>query len=358
MPAGSTLSGALGTGLAAASAVNPAMAAIGAVPELFKLGLGVSQAIRARKIEKSQQRPVYQIPGAAQQALANQQNLAMGQAPGLSTALNQMAQSQAGSLAAMQNSGGGMGERLAAMALTDRNASNAALEAGAMQEQWRAQQMGNLINEQNRFANWQERAWEYNKNKPYEEAMAKSADLRDAANENFYGAVKAGGGLIASALKGKDATGAAGKGNAGSVGRKGMMAGALGGVVAGKSPRKAFDPTNVDGQGEGPANGRVSPESLITPDPYNPGETGIQPTDNTRLTPDTPLSPSLDAMAMDRKLAAEKASFRNSLLKSVPGTRISLMPSLGNRGRRYPAPREGRYLPQLESIGRLRGGYL
>jgi hypothetical protein len=209
---------ALGTGMNVASAVNPAMMGLGMIPEAFKLGLGVTQALRARKIEKTQQRPIFNIPGAAQNAMAGQYNLASGQAPGLNTAMQQLAQAQAGSINAVQNSGGGGAERLAALTMLDQNAGNQAQQLGATQQQWQAEQQANLINQQNRYADWQQRAWEYNKYKPYEQAMAKAAELRNAANTNIYGAAKSTGGLISSALKGSQPAGIAQKAASGMVG--------------------------------------------------------------------------------------------------------------------------------------------
>ena len=238
---------ALGTGMNIASAVNPVVAGIGAIPEAFKLGLGVTQALRARKIEKSQQRPIFGIPGAAQNALAGQYNLAMGQAPGLNTAQQQLAQARAGSVSAVQNSGGGGAERLAALTMLDQNAGNQARELGAMQEQWQAQQQANLINAQNQYADWQQRAWEYNKYKPYEQAMAKAAELRNAANTNFYGAAKSAGGLISSALSG------GGQKTLGDLAKDASIPGRQMESPY-NSQNKVIDQRNMGPQGEGPIN--------------------------------------------------------------------------------------------------------
>lgn len=263
---------ALGTGMNAASAVNPAMMGLGMIPEAFKLGLGVTQALRARKIEKTQQRPIFNIPGAAQNAMAGQYNLASGQAPGLNTAMQQLAQAQAGSINAVQNSGGGGAERLAALTMLDQNAGNQAQQLGATQQQWQATQQQNLINQQNQYADWQQRAWEYNKYKPYEQAMAKAAELRNAANTNIYGAAKSTGGLISSALSGgNDTAGTAQKAASGMAG--GGLAGAAGGVVGKTVNDLAKDVAAEDavkvmpaGNGEIPFMGSTNPGDAA----YNP----------------------------------------------------------------------------------------
>lgn len=257
---------ALGTGMNIASAVNPVVAGIGAIPEVFKLGLGVSQALRARKIEKSQQRPLFTIPNAAQNAMAGQETLASGQAPGLSTAMNQLSQAQAGSTAAVQNSGGGGGERLAALTMLNQNAGNQALGLGAQQQQWQAQQQQNLINLQNQYADWQQRAWEYNKYKPYEQAMAKAAELRNAANTNIYGAAKSGGGLISSALSGGSGTTSDAAQKAASGGT-GMMSGSMGKTLGQLAKEVAAQDATSNDNGQIPFMGDVNPGAKQ----YNPG---------------------------------------------------------------------------------------
>lgn len=224
-------------GMGAASAISPWMAAAGAVPELFKLGQGIAQSVRARKIERSQQRPTYTPPAAAVEALANQRALAAGEAPGMSAARNQLASSMGGSIAAIQGSGGGQAERLAALTRLNRNASLAALDLGARQQEWRASQEANLINQLDRFAPYQEAAWEYNRNKPYQEAMQMASDLRTTGVKNQYSALKQGAALAGAAMvkepPAPTATGAAS--------RTGMAGGGLSTILGAYKP-KQFDP--------------------------------------------------------------------------------------------------------------------
>ena len=188
-------------GMSAASAINPAFAVAGAAKPLFQLGLGIAQGARARSISRRNPRPTYNIPGAATNALYDQRNLAYGQTPGMNTAMQQLAQSQAGSISGIQNSGGGGAERLAALTMLDQNAGNQALDLAAMQEQFKERQMQNYIGAQNAYAGYQEKKRDWDVMQPYIDAQAKAAAMNDAANTNLHGALGEAGGIVSSVIK-------------------------------------------------------------------------------------------------------------------------------------------------------------
>ena len=183
------------------SAINPAFAVAGAAKPLFQLGLGIAQGARARSISRRNPRPTYNIPGAATNALYDQRNLAYGQTPGMNTAMQQLAQSQAGSISGIQNSGGGGAERLAALTMLDQNAGNQALDLAAMQEQFKERQMQNYIGAQNAYAGYQEKKRDWDVMQPYIDAQAKAAAMNDAANTNIHGALGEAGGIVSSVIK-------------------------------------------------------------------------------------------------------------------------------------------------------------
>lgn len=236
-------------GTAAASAVNPYAAALNAGSQLFQLGTSVFDAAKARKLEKSQSRPVLETPAAQQEALATQRNLAMGNAPGLSVAQNQLAQNFAGSAAAIQGSGGGQAETLAALTRLDQNAGNQAMNLASMQDNWRATQQQNLINELHTEANWQKAKFDYNQDEPYRNAMAAAQQLRDAAKSNAFEAIKGIGGTVASTI-GYNQDGGSSGGGEGAKASTGLAGDGLSGVING---RKA-DPSKVE---EIPLNERL-----------------------------------------------------------------------------------------------------
>lgn len=195
-------------GTSALSAVSPWTLAAGLPAEAFKLGKGIADRALANKIDRRTQRPMFQIPGAAIEGLNLQRNLAAGQSPGLSQAQNLMAQSQAGNTAAILNSGGSSGERMAALMGQNQIANQGALQLGAQQENWAAAQNQNLINQLGQFEDWQQKKWNWDIQQPYEQAKAKAAELRADASQNIYGALRGIGGQAAATIKtgGEDAS--------------------------------------------------------------------------------------------------------------------------------------------------------
>jgi len=187
-------------GLSAASAMNPYAAIAGAIPQVFQGALGVGQMIKGAKLAKSTQRPWMDVPAAQTEALFNARNMANGQAPGLNTAMQQMAQAQAGSIAGIQNSGGGGAERLAALTMLDQNAGTQAQNLGAMQENWKANQMGNLQNQLMQLADTQQKQFMYNKDEPYRNIMAASKASTDSGIQNLHGSLTGLGGTFAASL--------------------------------------------------------------------------------------------------------------------------------------------------------------
>lgn len=296
--------------MAAASAINPAMAIAGAAQPLFQGILGITQGARARKMSQAYPRPNYMIPGAATNALYDQRNMAYGQAPGIGIAQQQLAQSQAGSAANIMNSGGGNNETLAALTMLDQNAGDQGLDLAAMQENWKAQQMGNYINQQNAYAQWQEKKRDWEVMQPYIQAQEKAAAMNDAANTNLHDALGVGGGLVAQSLVNKDAPETIGAASKAGMAGSGLASG-IGAALAGKAANPAapvvnapFNPAKVTGQGEGPV---------------------------------------LDNM-LDNPISGDKP---------MAAVTPSLMPDLGTRGRRRSYGSNAKYMPELDNMGQL-----
>jgi hypothetical protein len=256
-------------GAAAVSQMNPVTGIASAVPALFQTGLGIAQEIKADKLANSTTRPIMRTPGSQLEALANARNMATGQAPGISAAMQQLAQSQAGSIAGIQNSGGGNAETLAALTMLDQNAGNQARNIGAMQENWRAGQMGNLQNQLMQMADTENNLFRYNEDEPYKNIMAASQALHNAAPQNVQGGLNGLGGSLASMV--------------------GPMKGNTGAIPPGtgtdsryQSPSRIQAETPIDAananslanmgpQGEGPQNGMEARQNY----PYSPSPTPI-----------------------------------------------------------------------------------
>lgn len=353
----------LGGGMAAASALNPAMAIAGAAQPLFQGILGLTQGARARQIARRYPRPTYQIPGAATNALNDQRNLAMGQAPGLNTARQQLMQIQAGSANAIMGSGGGNNETLAALAMLDQNAGNQALDLGAMQEQFKAQQMGNLINEENAYAQWQEKKQDWDVTQPYIQAMEKSAAMNDAANTNVHDALGVAGGLVAQTLKSGEPKALM----AGAAAKTGLMGA---GLSLGAGLGKLANPAKVQSMNTTPPELATSDATKL-PTRQLDGPAVRLRSNSQRLgfNPNLGANESYDFGALTGKEAGLKSfdpnagandavdlSLRNSVgtpLAAVNSKTPSLMPSLGARGTR----KSSKYRPEspeFDLLGNVR----
>lgn len=187
-------------GLSAASALNPATAIMGAIPGVYQLGKGIIQDIQGDKLAKSAVRPVMNMTPAQQAALAQAFNLMRGEAPGSQAARDAMARSQAGSIAAIQNSGGGGAERLAALTRLNQNANTAAMDLGAMQQQFALQQAMNYQNQLMQADETQKRQFLYNQDEPYRNTMAKAEALDTAGPRNIMEGLERLGRAGASAI--------------------------------------------------------------------------------------------------------------------------------------------------------------
>ncbi len=186
-------------GTSALSAVNPAAAGLALVPEIGKGVLAATQYAKARKLEKSTRRPVYAPSAADTEALMTQRN-AMGMAPGLQQQAMLADRAAGSSINAIQSTGGGMGEKMAALANVDQIGQETALRQGAEQDQYASSQNQALQRALAQYGQLQEKAWQYNKSQPYEEISAKAAALQNAGNMNLYDAAKGAGGAIASTI--------------------------------------------------------------------------------------------------------------------------------------------------------------
>lgn len=186
-------------GTSAVSAVNPAAVGLELAPEVGKAVLAATQAAKSRKLERSTRRPVYAPTSAQEEALATQRN-AMGLAPGLRQQALLSDRAAGSSINAIQATGGGTGEKMAALANVDQIGQETALRQGAEQDQYASTQNQALQRALAQYGEIQQKAWEYNKALPYQQISEKAAQLGNAANMNAYDAAKSAGGAIAAGI--------------------------------------------------------------------------------------------------------------------------------------------------------------
>lgn len=193
--------GMAGTGaLSAASALNPYTAALGALPALYQLGVGIDQSLKARRLANSTIRPQYQMPAAQQLSLANARNMAYGQPAGYADAMGLLARNQAGGFNAVQMSGAGSPERLATLALMDRTGQATAQSMAMQMDQQRRDAMMNYQSQLGGAADTQNRMWDVNTFQPYKETMEMASRYRDSGPKNIHGGLTGIGGAVASGI--------------------------------------------------------------------------------------------------------------------------------------------------------------
>ena len=364
--------GAAGGGMSPSSALNPLFGLLQSVPNIYQGALGVKQLIDARKLEKSTVRPTRSIPGADLEALALSRANAYGVRPGTALAQAALGRNLAGGMSSALQSGGPEG--LAAATAMAQNADATAMETAAQQDSWRAGQQQQVLSQLNKIAEQQDQNWDWNKRQPYIDASTKSEQLRDAGYTNVNDSLYGVGGAISS-FAGNPLARAARAGNTSAAARTGMAGGGIADAVDGRqsnpSPgnieaitprtpsidsgeswrataapgtapflgraRKAlqfnpqagsdqtydFNQVNTDlaksrlafnpqaGSGQGyDFNDVASRQPRRVP--ANPNETGLQPIDNTPVSPGTP---SLQARAADQRVARERADFAARALK-------------------------------------------
>lgn len=205
MSVGSSVLSGAASGAAAGSAAGPWGTLIGGV---VGAGVGLFSGEEQKKkrdaAAKAVQRPTYQIP---QQIFQNQ---AMYEAqanssrvPGQENIEKQIGQLQSQSLNASQKAAGSSADALAAVGQTQQNTLNEYGNLAQMGAQYQLQNKDKLANARETTADYQQQAFDYNKNEPYQQAYAYNQKLQDQNrqdNQNVVNDVQALGAMGSSAL--------------------------------------------------------------------------------------------------------------------------------------------------------------
>lgn len=184
------------TALAAgASAINPLLGlAVTLAPSVYQGILGANQDNQANSISPGA-RPKYEIPSAEKAALNLQRMLASSNAPGYTQAKEDVEAGGANALLQTMKFG------TPNVAQMYKNKTDALVDLNINNETYRERQLGNLTNKLSEYAGFQEKEFDINKMQPYNYAMQQSMDLKDASNQNIYGALDQGGAGIITAMQ-------------------------------------------------------------------------------------------------------------------------------------------------------------
>lgn len=159
-------------------------------PTIYQGILGMNQNDQANKVSPGA-RPKYEIPSAEKAALDLQRMLASSNMPGYAGAKEDIEAGGANALLQTLKSSNPDVSRMyknQTDALRDLSGDNAA---------FRERQLEGLTNKLSEYAGYQEKEFDINKMQPYDYALQQSMDLKDASNQNIYGALGQGAeGLI------------------------------------------------------------------------------------------------------------------------------------------------------------------
>jgi hypothetical protein len=167
-------------------AANPAMAGLQAVGSVAQIGLGVSQLLKAKKLERNNVRPNYDIQ---KEYFANQgmaENMAQ---MGMTQQSKDYANSQANrnfsltSDALLQTGQGGLNGILAANDQFLQYQNKMAAQDSEMQQN----NILKLMQQNETLAGQKMQQWTYNKVQPYERNLATIAQERNAGTQNIFG---------------------------------------------------------------------------------------------------------------------------------------------------------------------------
>lgn len=190
------------------------MAVIGGTSEAMKTALGISQAIKANRIARQTKRPAYEIPGGIKEGTAIARNLATTGLPGYQTMQDNLSGQTAGAVRSIKEAGGSGPEKLAAIAGAYGSQMNQSRNLGVQNAQAQVQNQRGLQSQLGVQAGYQDKAWQWNQQDPYVQAMAASQRLREGANQNIYGGLKGMAGAAMMGAGGGMTDGASGLGTA------------------------------------------------------------------------------------------------------------------------------------------------
>lgn len=159
------------------------------VSTLAQAGISYSQSRKAKKLAETP-RPTMEIPEEQKQALQNAKMMAaQKRAPGSREAEQKMEGDTAAGIGQMKQASNSSAATLGGIASMYGKQQQARTDLAARDANWYAAQQATVRSQLQDMAQWQAKVWDYNKNQPYQADMAASSALRNAATQNFMGAM-------------------------------------------------------------------------------------------------------------------------------------------------------------------------
>lgn len=203
-PISTAASAALGVG---ASSFWP-LALAPAIPALAQGVTGIVQTQKSKNILEGLNRPAFEIPKAATEALNQARvNASTMYSPTHNNQQQAINQAFANTAYNVNQNATSAPEALAALVGAGANQMNAENQLGAQDAQSVANYRNQLQNELNTYAGWQNQAWSWDKQQPYIAKSNAAMALGNAGMNNTYQAIKGLSGVAAQGLLNRQLTG-------------------------------------------------------------------------------------------------------------------------------------------------------
>ena len=165
---------------------------------LLKGVFGGVQASRASKQQKNllANRPTYTIPEYYQKAYGTAQQMAAQDMPGMEKYKDMYAEATARSISAAERGAISSNTYLGAVQTAQDKELQALQQLATMGANYKVQAMQNLQQAQNKMGELQDVSWEMNRNRPWQEAMNRTTENRQAGMQNLFGGLSDIGGSI------------------------------------------------------------------------------------------------------------------------------------------------------------------
>jgi|GEM_PF-5152123 len=179
--------------------LDPFSSLIGLGAGALSAGIGIGQHARGENILRNLHRPTYYIPGSQNGAL----NVAQSQyddssLPGQAGLENQLSANTAAGLTAAQQSSSSSGDVIDAITKLYKNQNQGNINLGIEAARNHLQNAMNLQNELGNQAQYEDKAFNYNINDPYQEKKQEGQSLVTAGNQNIAGGIGSALGVGAS----------------------------------------------------------------------------------------------------------------------------------------------------------------
>lgn len=157
------------------------LGALTAVKSVMKIGKGISQAAQAKKLAKKYQRPTYEIPKSVEEQTELARSMFQGGLPGEAAATERLGAATAAGVRSAKEAGGSSAEILAAVSGLHGAEVEGVRDLAVSAGQAKLTSAQNLMGALRYKGQYEEKAQEYNKLKPYEEAKAAESALRESS---------------------------------------------------------------------------------------------------------------------------------------------------------------------------------